>query len=103
VDLDAFLILGHSSDLKVFVVQRWESQLVPKWVRLARTIGRVKFFSFLTSLASGDVMGRSGSIVGRSGCGGAVFVACLLGALGSSRSARVAICPCSVSLMLCWR
>jgi len=101
-ELDAFLILCNSSGLKVFDVQRRENRLVPKCVRLAGTIRRVKILSFLTSLAYGDVMDRPGSIVVRSGCGGVVFVACLLGARGSIRIAWVANCPCSVSLMLRW-
>jgi hypothetical protein len=44
-------------------------------------IGRVKFRSFLSSLAYGDVMCWLGTIVVGSGCGGVVVVARLLGAL----------------------
>jgi hypothetical protein len=70
-------------------------------VRWAGAIGRDTFFSFLTSLASRDVMCRPVSSVVMSGCGGVVVVACLMGALRSSKRSGVAICPCLISLVLC--
>ena len=65
---------------------------------------RDTFFCFITSLASGDVMGKLGSIVVVNGCGDGIVVSRIMGAPPSGRSVPV-VCHDPVILLTfcCWR
>ena len=58
------------------------------------------FFSFLTSLASGGVTSKLGSIVVLPGCGDDIGVSRLMGALSVERYVTD-VCPCLVNVLNC--